>query len=200
MIMAKRIVVAITGASGMIYARRLLELVADANVIPDIIISEAARGIIATELGGTDEPSPMDSRSAMKYFPIANYTLHQPDNLAAPVSSGSVMVDGMVIVPCSMNTLGKVAAGIADNLICRAAGVMLKEHRKLIIVPREMPLSAIHLENMLRLSQAGAVILPPCPSFYKRPDTIDDLVDTVVARILDHLGIEHKLNIRWSPE
>ncbi len=198
--MVKRIVVGITGASGMIYAGRLLELLAKSGIAPDVIISEAARGIIAYELGSPADSIPPDSENAMKFFPISDYTIHEPDNLAAPVSSGSVFVDGMVIVPCSMNSLGKIASGIADNLICRAAGVMLKERRKLVIVSRETPLSAIYLENMLKLSQAGAVILPPCPSFYKKPESIADLVDTVVGRILDQLGIEHKLNIRWSSE
>ena len=198
--MAKRIVLGITGASGIVYAKRLIELLGEAEVALDIVISKAALPIIGTELGSSGEPMPLDLPSAMRYFPAVEYRLFENDNLGAPISSGSFRVDGMVITPCSMNTLGKIAAGIADNLICRAAGVMLKEKRKLILIPRETPLSAIHLENMLRLSQAGAVILPPCPSFYKRPETIDDLVDTIVGRILDHLEIPHSLNVRWHED
>jgi 4-hydroxy-3-polyprenylbenzoate decarboxylase len=116
----------------------------------------------------------------------------------APMASGTNPGDGMVICPCTMGTLGKVASGISDDLIARAADVMLKEKRTLILVPREMPLSAIHLENMLKLSHAGAVIMPPNPGFYHHPQSVQDMVDFVVARILDHLGVEHDLVKKWG--
>jgi 4-hydroxy-3-polyprenylbenzoate decarboxylase len=196
--MAKRVIIGITGASGMIYARRLLEHSGGGDISLDVVISEAARRIIAHELGPPGEPTPPDSAAAMGYVPPVECRLHEPDALDASISSGSVMVDGMVVVPCSMNTLGRIACGLGDNLICRAAGNMLKEKRRLILVPRETPLSAIHLGNMLRLSRAGAVILPACPGFYHGPETIDDLVDSIVGRILDHLDIAHNLNVRWN--
>ncbi len=198
--MERRIIVAITGASGMVYPRRLMDILGTTDAVVDIVISENARGIISHELAGPDEASPDDSAAAMAYLPEIHCTMHEPDNLGAPISSGSVKIDGMVIVPCSMTTLGKIASGIGDNLITRAAGVMLKEHRKLIVVSRETPLSSIHIDNMLRLSQAGAVILPACPGFYHQPQTVGDVVDSIVARILDHLEIAHDLNVRWRGE
>ena len=125
-------------------------------------------------------------------------TVHSRDDWMAPMASGSNPGDAMAICPCTMGTLGAVANGMADNLIERAADVMLKERRPLVLVPRETPLSAIHLENMLKLARAGAVILPPAPGFYTRPRTIDDVVDFVVARVLDHLGVPHALVPRWG--
>jgi len=196
--MAKRIIIGITGASGMVYAQRLIDALNKGGAELDVVISEAAWQIIVRELGGPGEFSPTDSVSATQYLPPVDYKLHGFNDLGAPISSGSMKVDGMVVVPCSMNTLGKIACGIADNLICRAASVTLKEKRKLILVPRETPLSAIHLENMLRLAHAGAVILPACPSFYMQPESIDDVVDTIVGRILDHLDIPHELKVRWN--
>jgi len=118
----------------------------------------------------------------------------------APIASGSSAADAMAICPCTVGTLGAIAAGLADNLIERAADVMLKERRPLVLVPRETPLSAIHLENMLKLARAGAVILPPTPGFYTKPQTVDDIVDFVVARVLDHLGVGHTLVPRWGRE
>jgi len=173
----------------MLYPKQLLEVLSDADVTLDIIISNSAKDILPIELR---------DYGLFENLPPAKYHMHKPDALNAPISSGSVVVDGMVIVPCSMTTVGKIASGIGDNLICRAAGVMLKERRKLILVPRETPLSAVHLENMLRLSHAGAVILPACPGFYNNPQTVVEVVDTIVGRILDHLEIPHDLNVRWS--
>jgi 4-hydroxy-3-polyprenylbenzoate decarboxylase len=198
--MTKRIVIGITGASGMIYARRLLDILSKSEIELDVVLSNAAWRIIKVELGAGDEEESHAMFDFDLYFPGVKCGLYAPDTLDAPFSSGSVRVDGMVIVPCSMTTLGKIASGIGDNLISRAAGVMLKEQRKLILVPRETPLSAIYLENMLRLSRAGALIMPACPGFYHKPGSIDDLVDSIVGRILDHLDIPHDLKIRWSGE
>jgi len=145
---------------------------------------------------------PADARAAL----LQRFVAVDPENLAvfgreewfAPVASGSNPADAMVVCPCSMGTLAAIAQGLADNLIERAADVMLKESRKLVLVPRETPFSAIHLENMLRLSRAGAIILPPSPGFYQHPKTVEDIVDFVVARILDQLAIPHQLMPRWG--
>lgn len=198
--MMKRIVIGITGASGMIYPRTLLGILSKADVELDVIVSRTARGIIEVELSSADETTSSGPFDFDKYFPGVKCNVYEPEALDATISSGSALVDAMAVVPCSMTTLGKIASGIGDNLISRAAGVMLKERRKLIIVPRETPLSAVHLENMLRLSRAGAVILPACPGFYHKPKSIDDLVDSIVGRILDHLEIQHDLKVRWSGE
>lgn len=178
----KEIVVGVTGASGAIYARRLLEaLCRDARV--HVIVSDVAAKIAAHEGVSLEE------------FPA---TYHANDKLFASIASGSHKYDGMVIIPCSSKTLSAVANGYTDNLITRTADVCLKEHRKCILVTREMPLSKIHLKNMLAAEEAGATIMPASPGFYQRPKTIDDLVDMVVARVLDHLDIEHNLGGRWE--
>lgn len=178
----KEIVVGITGASGAVYARRLLEVLCT-NATVHIIVSDVAEKIAAHEgvsFGGFR----------------AEY--HKNDKLFASIASGSHKYDGMVIIPCSAKTLAAIANGYADNLITRTADVCLKEHRTCILVTREMPLSRIHLKNMLAAEEAGATIMPASPGFYNKPKTIDDLVDMVVARVLDHLGIEHSLGQRWS--
>jgi 4-hydroxy-3-polyprenylbenzoate decarboxylase len=180
--MGKEYVIGVTGASGICYARRLLEVLSkDAKV--HVIVSDVAQQIAHHE--GVD----------LAGFP-AMY--HDIDELDAGLASGSYRHDGMVIVPCSAKTLAAISAGYADNLITRTADVCLKEHRKCILVTREMPLSKIHLKNMLAAEDAGATIMPACPAFYTHPKTIDDLVDMVVARVLDHLGVEHTLVKRWS--
>nr|WP_321350382.1 UbiX family flavin prenyltransferase [uncultured Methanoregula sp.] len=180
--MRKEYVVGVTGASGACYARRLLEVLCrDADV--HIIVSDVAKKIAAHEGVSLDG------------FPA---TYHDNDKLFASIASGSHKYDGMVVIPCSAKTLAAIATGYADNLITRAADVCLKEHRKCILVTREMPLSKIHLKNMLAAEEAGAVIMPASPGFYNRPETIDDLVDMVVARVLDHLEVEHNLGERWS--
>jgi flavin prenyltransferase len=180
--MKKEIVVAITGASGAIYARRLLEVLCrDAKV--HIIVSDVAAKIAAYE--GV-------SFEGLK----AEY--HENDKLFSSIASGSHKYEGMVVIPCSSKTLAAIANGYADNLITRTADVCLKEHRTCILVTREMPLSKIHLKNMLAAEEAGATIMPASPGFYNKPATIDDLVDMVVSRVLDHLGVENNLAPRWS--
>lgn len=180
--MTKEIVVGVTGASGAVYARRLLEVLSkDAKV--HVIVSDVAEKIAAHE--GV-------SLAGFR----AEY--HKNDKLFASIASGSHKYDGMVVIPCSSKTLAAIASGFSDNLITRTADVCLKEHRKCILVTREMPLSKIHLKNLLAAEEAGATIMPASPGFYHKPKTIDDLVDMVVARVLDHLDIEHDLIQRWS--
>jgi len=180
--MKKEFVVGVTGASGVIYAHRLLEVLCDQATV-HIVISDTARqiaGIEGVDLTGFD----------------AIYA--ENSNLAADIASGSFRYDGMAIVPCSMKTLAGVSNGLADNLIGRAADVCLKERRPLLLLLREMPLSRIHLKNMLAADEAGATVMVASPPFYQHPKTIDDLVDMVVARVLDHMGVNHRLGARWS--
>ncbi|MFH0966722.1 MAG: UbiX family flavin prenyltransferase [Methanobacteriota archaeon] len=180
--MTKRIVIGVSGASGMIYANRLLHHLAD-HADVHLVISPIARGIAIHE-GITFEE-----------FPV---TVHQHDDLAAPIASGSFRHDGMVIAPCSMKTLASIATGITPNLITRAADVSLKERRPLILLLRENPLSRIHITNMLTAHDAGATIMTASPPFYHRPATIEELVDAVIARIIDHLGLKLNITSRWS--
>ena len=194
--------VAITGASGSIYAHRTLLHMSASGVVEriNLIMSEAAETVARVELGidlrGADTARinewlglPRESRLIQ---------MQRLDNLAARPASGSHPQEGMVVVPCSMGTLGAIAAGLSTNLIHRAADVTLKERRRLVLVPRETPYNSIHLENMLRLTSAGAHILPASPGFYHRPQTIEGLVDHFVFRILDHLGIPHAGTTRWK--
>ena len=193
--MENNIVVAITGASGMPYARRLLQVLCDKGIQVHLSMSEAALIVIRQELGlELDINNPdIDALVGRSNCPVWYYKVTQLD---APLASGSSFpAGGMVIVPCSMNTLNAVAGGLAMNLIQRAASVALKEGRKLVVVPRETPLTAIHLENMLRLSRAGACVLPAMPGFYHYPKELGDIVDFIVAKILDSLNIEHNLRI-----
>jgi 4-hydroxy-3-polyprenylbenzoate decarboxylase len=187
------VVVAITGASGMAYARRLLQVLCDKGIQVHLSMSEAALIVIRQELGlelDIDDPD-IDALVGRTNCPVWYYKVNQLD---APLASGgSFPPGGMIIAPCSMNTLNAVAGGLAMNLIQRAASVALKEGRKLIVVPRETPLTSIHLENMLRLSRAGACVLPAMPGFYHYPEGIDDIVDFMVAKMLNSLGIEHNL-------
>lgn len=184
-----RIIIAITGASGVIYGIRLLEILASRDVETYLIVSETAKKIISIET--EHDPTYIESLATRVF---------SNDDMTAPIASGSFKFDAMVIIPCSMKTLGMIANGIADNLITRAADVAIKEGRKLILVPRETPLSAIHLENMLKLAKLGVVILPACPAFYHEPSKIRDLVDFIIGKVLDQLGIEHSLFKRWSGE
>jgi 4-hydroxy-3-polyprenylbenzoate decarboxylase len=196
--------VAITGASGAIYAHRTLVQMAASGAVErvNLIMSEAARTVARVELGATLNFD--DSRAINEWvgLPLDSKLIraHRLDNMAAVPASGSHAQAGMVIVPCSMGTLGAIASGACTNLIHRAADVTLKEGRKLVIVPRESPYNAIHLENMLRLAHAGARILPASPGFYHRPKTIDELVDHLVFRILDQFAIPHSQATRWQGE
>ena len=193
--------VAITGASGSIYAKRTLVHMAASGVVEriNLIMSEAAITVARVELG-VDLTRP-ERRKINHWLGLPDGSrlvhLHRLDNVAAKPSSGSHPQEGMVIVPCSMGTLGAIASGAGTNLIHRAADVTLKEGRKLVIVPRESPYNAIHLENMLRLAHAGVRILPASPGFYHRPQTIQELVDHLVFRILDQFGIPHARATQW---
>ncbi|HUK51642.1 MAG TPA: UbiX family flavin prenyltransferase [Terriglobales bacterium] len=182
-----KLIVAMSGASGAIYGVRLLNALRDAKVSVYLTISPAAEINLKLETGMTPQ----------KLSKLVEQT-YASDDLEAPISSGSFPIDGMVIVPCSMKTLAAVANGYSDSLATRAADVALKEHRPLILVPRETPLNQIHLRNMLTLSQAGAIILPASPGFYHSPRNIDQLVDHVVGKIMDSLHIQHQLYKRWS--
>src|SRR5881394_2377311 len=189
--------VGITGASGAPYAARLLESLSAADCEIGVCASNAAVEVVATELYGNPRLSRDETLTRLlEHAPHA--TLYDQNDWKAPYASGSAKVDAYVICPCSMGTLGTIASGAMQNLIHRAASVALKEERKLVLCPRETPLSSIHLENMLTLRRAGATILFLAPGFYHGAESVDDLVDFVVARILDHVGLEHALVPRWG--
>jgi 4-hydroxy-3-polyprenylbenzoate decarboxylase len=192
------IVVGITGASGAPYAVRLLQALTAAHRPISLIVSKYGLRLLATESGIES----MDAlRDAVGIDAWASYVeVFSNDDRGAPPASGSSRTAGMVVCPCSMGTLSAIAVGASRSLIERAADVTLKEGRKLILVPRETPLSAIHLGNMLRLARAGAVVMPAAPGFYHRPKLISDLVDFVVARVLDQLGVEQTIVARWKGE
>jgi len=194
--------VAITGASGAIYAQRTLMHLAASGVVEriNLVMSEAAKTVAKVELGNDLANADRTTINRWLGLPADSRLihLHRLDNIAARPSSGSHPQEGMVIVPCSMGTLGAIASGAGTNLIHRAADVTMKENRRLVIVPRETPYNAIHLENMLRLAHAGAHIIPASPGFYHRPQTIEALVDHLVFRILDHLGVPHSPAMQWQ--
>jgi 4-hydroxy-3-polyprenylbenzoate decarboxylase len=197
------ITLALTGASGMAYGLRLLECLLAGGHRVFLLYSTAAQIVARQECELVLPAQPREAaRMLRERFQAADAQLEVfgREDWMAPVASGSNPADAMVVCPCSMGTLGAIAHGLADNLIERAADVMLKERRPLVLVPRETPLSVIHLDNMLKLAQAGAVILPPAPGFYDHPRTVDDLVDFVVARVLDQLRIAHRLGPRWGEE
>jgi flavin prenyltransferase len=182
-----KILVAITGASGALYAQRLLDSLDPRTHEVHLVLSRYAAAVVAEELaGGLRIPS--------------GVTTHRLQSMQAPFASGSNPPDAMVVIPCSMGTLGRIAHGLSNDLLLRAADVVLKEHRKLILVPRETPLNLVQIKNMELLLLAGATILPANPSFYARPQTVSQIVDTVVARVLDHLGVPHDLAPRWKEE
>jgi flavin prenyltransferase len=189
----------ITGASGAPYAARLLDALIAADVEVGLCASSAGLEVVATELYGDPD---LDRDEVLRRFvgDRAGVTVHAPNDWRAPYASGSAKVDAYVICPCSMGTAGTIASGTMTNLIHRAASVAIKEGRKLVVVPRETPLSDIHLENLLRLRRAGAVVLMAAPGFYNAPETIDDLIEFVVGRCLDQLGIENRLTKRWGQE
>jgi 4-hydroxy-3-polyprenylbenzoate decarboxylase len=197
----RRVTLAVTGASGSQYALRLLECLVKADVEVYFLISQAAHLVMATETDVRLPPKPQ----ALEVFLTERYGAREgqirvfgKQDWMAPVASGSGAPSAMVVCPCSTGSLSAIATGASNNLIERAADVALKERRKLILVPREAPYSTVHLENMLKLSQMGAVILPASPGFYHKPESVDDLVDFVVARILNQLGIEQDLLARWG--
>jgi 4-hydroxy-3-polyprenylbenzoate decarboxylase len=189
----------ITGASGAPYAARLLDALLAADVEVGLCASSAGLEVVATELYGDPD---LDRDEVLRRFvgDRAGVTVHAPNDWRAPYASGSAKVDAYVICPCSMGTAGTIASGTMSNLIHRAASVAIKEGRKLIVVPRETPLSDIHLENLLRLRRAGAVVLMAAPGFYNAPQSIDDLIEFVVGRCLDQLEIENRLTKRWGQE
>lgn len=201
------LVVAMTGASGSVYGVRLVETLVSAGRTVHLLISPAATQVFQRELGLTID---LERFQPAQLFPklnqhvaegksaVGKVVYHAYQDYSAGIASGSFLTGGMVICPCSMGTLATVATGHSQNLIHRAADVHLKERRKLVIVPRETPLSVIALDNMKRLAEAGAVILPAMPGFYHQPRTIDDLVDFIVARVCDQLGVEHQLMRRWG--
>lgn len=190
-----RIVVAITGASGGVYARRLVQLLAQAGNEVHLVISPNGRRVLADELGWASVGPAEFGASAAGRIKLYRY-----DDVGCELASGSFATDGMIICPCSSNTLAGVAAGLADNLILRAAQVSLKERRRLILCTREMPVGPIEIRNMLRAARAGAVICPASPGFYMKPTCVDDLVDFVVGRLLDLAGVPHDLQTRWAEQ
>ncbi|TDR81598.1 flavin prenyltransferase UbiX [Paludibacterium purpuratum] len=195
------VTVALTGASGLPYGLRLIDCLIAAGTRVWVLYSQAAQVVAQQELGLTLPSRPADAEQWFIERSGANagqLRVFGREEWFAPVASGTNPADAMVVCPCTMGTLASIAHGLSDNLIERAADVSLKEGRKLILVPRETPFSALHLENMLKLARLGAVILPPSPGFYTHPQTIEDMVDFVVARIMDQLDIPHSLIRRWG--
>jgi len=190
------LVVAITGASGAPYALKLLEALVQAKRSIWLIVSEHGWRLLSTEAGVADLDALRARVGGAAWEQLV--TVFEDGDRGASPASGSARSSGMVVCPCSMGTLSAISAGSSRSLVERAADVALKERRKLVLVPRETPLSAIHLQNMLRVTRAGAVVLPAAPGFYNRPSSVDDLVAFVVARVLDQLGVEHDLARRWS--
>ncbi len=181
-----KLIVAVTGASGITYAVSFLKALKKHDIETHLIVTDSAKAVASHEIGDIKQLTSLATH------------VYNPDDMSAGIASGSFPVDGMVIVPSSMKTIAALAVGFADNLVTRAADVQLKERRPLIIVPRETPLHAVHLENMAKLSHLGAVILPAMPGFYHSPETIDDLVDFISGKILDQLGVNHNLYTRWG--
>lgn len=197
------ITLALSGASGMAYGLRLLECLLAADVRVYLLVSQAAHIVAKQELGVTLPARASELERLLSEGLDAHdgqLRVFGREDWNAPVASGSNPADAMVVCPCSMGTLAAIAHGLSDNLIERAADVMLKEQRKLILVPREAPFSTVHLQNMLTLSKMNAVILPANPGFYHRPQSVDAIIDFIVARILDQLGIQHTLMARWGDE
>ena len=189
----KKIVVGITGASGSIYAKRLIEVLVSKGIQTNIIATDKGKQVFNYELS-------LDLKKWVEELKntYSNVKLEDNNNLFSGVASGSHGFDAVIIVPCSMGTLAEVSHGLSKNLLCRAADVALKEGRKLVIVPRETPFNAIHLENMYRLSKVGATIIPAMPGFYNHPESIDDLVNFQVGKILNYLNIDNNLFERWE--
>ena len=182
----KKIVVGITGASGSVYAVRLIDVLRELGIEVHAVITDSGQRVLDYECGVTMEEL---SRCVDVLYPNVD--------VGAAIASGSFRMDAMVVLPCSMKTAGAIAHGVTDDLLTRAADVTLKEGRRLLLVPRETPMHEIHLENLLRLARAGAVVMPAAPGFYHRPETLDDLINMMVGKILDRLGIEAELFTRW---
>ena len=195
------IILAMTGASGAAYGLRLLECLLQAKRPVYLVVSKAAQLVFATEtdLEIPSRPAEMQRYFCERYHAAADLlTVYSREDWMSPIASGSHRAQHMVVCPCTTGTLAAIAQGSSDNLIERAADVMIKEQRRLIMVVRETPLSAIHLENMLKLARIGVTVMPANPGFYQQPDSIQDLIDFMVARILDHLDVEHELLPRWG--
>ena len=182
-----RLVIGITGSTGVIYGVRMLEVLKDAGIETHLIMSEWAQKCIS-----------METKHDIEYVKSIASTVSDEKNMAASVSSGTHKIDGMIVIPCSMKTLSSIANGYDETLVARAGGVTLKESRKLVLVARETPLTAINLENMLKLARLGVVIMPPVTEFYTNPTSIDAMVDHIVGKCLDQFGIEHNLFTRWG--
>jgi 4-hydroxy-3-polyprenylbenzoate decarboxylase len=183
-----RLIVAVTGASGTLYALNFLKAATKYDLQTYLIVTDAAEKVAKHEIGDIEQLKSLARR------------VYTPEDLEADIASGSYPLDGMVIVPASMKTVAALANGFSDNLVTRAADVQLKERRPLIVVPRETPLHAVHLENLAKLSRLGAVILPAMPGFYHNPESVDDLVDFVVGKILDQLGVDNNMFARWGSD
>jgi 4-hydroxy-3-polyprenylbenzoate decarboxylase len=183
----KRIIVGITGATGAVFGVRLLEALNAADVETHLVLSKWGQQTVEHEMGLT--VADLRARAAV---------LHATGNMAATVSSGSFRTEGMVIAPCSMRTAAAIAHGYGESLVHRAADVVLKERRRLVLVPRETPLSEVHLENLLKLARMGVIIIPPMPAFYNKPATVDDIVNHIVARVLDQFDIDASFAKRWD--
>ncbi|HEX9779029.1 MAG TPA: flavin prenyltransferase UbiX [Geopsychrobacteraceae bacterium] len=198
----KHFVVGITGASGSIYGLRLIEELLKNGQRVSVLLSNAGRQVLAYETGLQLAQDPADClRQLRRHFAAAEELQHYADNdFFAPLASGSSAADAVIICPCSMGTAGRIAAGLSDSLLERVADVALKEQKQLLLVPRETPFNRIHLENLLRLCKAGAQILPAMPAFYQQPQTVAELVDFVVGKTLDNLGIAHQLFQRWGDD
>ncbi len=193
----QRWVVGVTGASGVRYAVRLLQVLPELVGEVHVVFSEAALRVL------NDEEGVAVSGAALSYEKLcgaeaANVFFYNPRDIGARIASGSMLTAGMVVVPCSMSTLGAIAHGIPTHLVHRAADVTMKEGRKLVVVPRETPLSQIHLKNLLTLSQCGVTVVPAMPGFYSRPKSVEELVDQFVMKVLDAMGVEHSLGRRWK--
>jgi len=189
----KQIVIGVTGASGAVYAHRLVGCLLEADADVHLIVTPHGQRLFVDELDLKEITASSFPTSRPDGLHIYNYR-----DVGAKLGSGSFLTDGMIICPCSSNTLASVASGLANNLLDRTAAVTLKERRRLILVPREMPAGHIDLQNALRLSEAGAIICPAAPGFYMLPRTIDDLVDFVVGKLMDLVGVGHRLNTRWT--
>ncbi len=190
---SQRIVVGISGASGAPYARRLVECLVAAGVEVHLVVTPYGRRLLSDEL----DIKEVSAEALLGRF-CDRLIIHPYHDVGAVIASGSFATDGMVICPCSSNTLASVASGLAGNVLDRAAAVTLKEARRLVVVPREMPMSRIDLGNAMRLSEAGAIICPASPGFYMRPTTVDDLVDFLVGKLLDLFAVDHDLGTRWE--